>query len=157
MLKQMLKKLFVLFGAVSIVCLIALESNAQSRRAVSAAEVTGTFRDYFGGKYKGNYNEIKILALGKGKLKIFFGLTYPFVDGTGNLSANVGEAAGAATIAGDEAVYNNEDGDCRIVIKFVKPGTIRVTQEGADSQCGFGFNVSASGDYKKVRAAKPKF
>lgn len=153
----MLNRLFVLLGAATIIGGANLAANAQSRKSVSAAEVTGTFRDYFGGKFKGNYNEIKILALGKGRVKISFGLTYPFIDGTGNMSANVGEASGEATISGDEAVYENKEfGDCRIIIKFIKLGTIRITQQGTDGNCGFGFNVSASGDYKKISRTKPK-
>ncbi len=134
------------------------ETNAQTaRKAVGAAEVNGTFRDYFSGKMKGNFNEIKILALGAGKLRVSFGLVYPFIDATGAMSANVGEADGEATIKGDTATFTPADSeDCTITIKFVKPGAIRVTQNGA-SGCGFGFNVSASGDYKKTSAAKPKF
>lgn len=158
MIEKMLKRLFVLLGAVVIISAANLTANAQSRKSVSAAEVTGTFRDYFGGRFKGNYNEIKILALGRGLVKISFGLTYPFIDGTGNMSANVGEASGEATISGDEAVYENKEfGECRIVVKFVKSGSIRVTQQGTDGNCGFGFDVSASGDYKKTSRAKPKF
>lgn len=159
MFREMSQNLCALLGMSVIIFSIAAESNAQTRRkAVSAAEATGTFRDYFGGKFKGNYNEIKILAIGKGKLKISFGLTYPHLDGTGSLSANVGEAEGTATIQANEAVYENKEfGDCRITIKFVKAGVIRVEQTVADGECGFGFNVSASGDYKKTSGAKPKF
>lgn len=155
-----MKKLFGL--AFFIAALSAAQTNAQTsaqtRSAVGAAEVNGTFRSYFGGKFKGSYNEIKILALGKGKLRVFFGLTYPHIDGTGELSANVGEADGTATIEGDTAVYSSDEfGQCKITIKFVKPGTIEVNQSGVDSECGFGFNVNASGTYKKTSSAKPKF
>ena len=151
------KLLFLLFLAFTF-CFSAVNSDAQTKRkAVGAAEVNGTFRDYFTGKYKGNYNEIKILALGAGKLRVSFSLVYPFVDATGAMSANVGEADGEATIKGDTATFTPVDAeDCTITIKFVKPGAIRVTQTGA-SGCGFGFNVSASGDYKKTSGAKPKF
>jgi hypothetical protein len=153
-------KLYLLMSIFAFTLLFgsANQTFSQSRKAVGAAEVNGTFRDYFGGKFKGNYNEIKILALGKGKLKVYFGLTYPHIDGTGAMSANVGEAEGEAIIDGDTAVYSsNEFGACKITIKFVKPGTIKVDQEGTDSECGFGFNVSATGTYKKASAAKPKF
>lgn len=144
--------LFLLaFGAV-------FQIQAQTRKAVSGAEATGTFRDYFSGKFKGNYNEIKILALGKGKLKVSFDLTYPHRDAQGEMTANMGSAEGEATISGDTAVYkNSEYGECKIMIKFIKPGTIKVSQEGTDGDCGFGFNVNAGGTYKKVSGAKPKF
>jgi hypothetical protein len=154
----MSEKLLLVLCAVMLACSAAFQANAQNRKSVSAAEVNGTFRDYFGGKFKGNYNEIKILALGKGKVKVSFGLTYPYIDGTGGMTANVGEAAGEASINGDTAIYTNEEfGECKITIKFVRPGIIKVDQSGADSQCGFGFNVSASGTYKKTSKSKPQF
>ena len=134
------------------------EARAQSRKAVNATEVNGTFRDYFSGRFKGSHNEIKILALGKGKLKISFDLVYPFIDGTGGEMANVGQAQGIAEIDGDTAVFTSDELEgCKITIKFVKPGAIKVDQGGTDGQCGFGFNVSASGNYRKFSGAKPKF
>lgn len=154
----MMKKVYFILTVAGLL-FISSESFAQTaRKSVGAAEVTGTFRDYFSGKFKGSYNEIKILALGKGKLKVSFNLTYPFIDGTGGLTANTGEAEGTADISGDTAIFApGEFGDCKITIKFVKPGTINVDQSGADSQCGFGFNVSSSGAYRKTASAKPKF
>ena len=147
--------LLMLFSAIYLLSGSINQTYAQSRKAVSAAEVNGTFRSYFGGRFKGSYNEIKILALGKGKLKISFDLTYPHVNGNGDLDANVGSIDGEAEIEGDTAVFaDNEYGECAITIKFVKPGAIKVSQEG---DCGFGFNVMADGNYRKVSGAKPKF
>ena len=152
------KLLFLLFTLL-FAGFSAENSVAQiSRKTVGAAEVNGTFRAYFSGKAKGSYDEIKIFALGKGKLKIGFDLVYPYIDGTGEQSANMGEAEGIAEIVGDTAVYTNEEfGQCKITIKFAKPGTIRVNQKGTDAECGFGHNVSADGTYKKFSGAKPKF
>ena len=136
----------------------AVKTNAQNRKSVSAAETNGTFRNYFGGKSKGSYEEIKILALGKGKLRVSFDLLYPYVTASGESSANMGSAEGTAKIVGDTAVYTSEEfGSCTITIKFVKPGIIRVSQKGSDSECGFGANVTANGTYRKVSGAKPKF
>ena len=151
------KILFILF-AFFFTCALAVDSDAQTaRKAVGAAEVSGTFRDYFAGKFKGNYNEIRILALGKNKLRVRFDLTYPYIDGTGAMSANTGTAEGEAAIEGDTATFSPaETAGCVITIKFVKPGTIKVSQNGA-SECGFGFNVSAGGTYRKVSSAKSKF
>lgn len=129
-----------------------------SRASVSGGEVTGTFKHAFTGKFRGSSSDIKILALGKGKLKVSFDLIYPFVDGTGQLEANVGQADGTATINGDTALFTSGDnGECRITIKFVRAGVINVSQEGDSSGCGFGFNVSADGTYKKASSARPKF
>lgn len=151
-----MKKLLIFASLIFVFS--AITANAQSRKSVSAAEVNGTFRDYFSGKFKGSYNEIKILALGKGKVRISFGLSYPHIDGMGQMTANTGEADGTATIDGDTAIFSSEEfGQCKIVIKFVKRGTIEVTQSDVDSECGFGFNVNASGTYKKSSNAKPRF
>ena len=138
--------------------LFAAETDAQTSRAsVPANEVNGIFRYDFTGKYRGSYNEIKILALGKGKLRVAFDLVYPFTDGTGQLSANLGKADGIAAITGDTAVYRStEYGECTITIKFIKPGTISVDQQGSSS-CGFGHNVTATGRYTRTSRMKPKF
>ena len=131
---------------------------AQSRPSVSAAEVNGTFRMNFSGKYKGSASEIKILALGGGKLRVGMSLIYPYTMQNGGLMANMGELDGQAVIDGDTAVYSaTEFGKCTITIKFAGPGTIKVSQEGTDSDCGFGHNVSSDGTYKKVSSKKPKF
>jgi len=128
------------------------------RKSVSGAEVTGTFRYQFTGKFKGNYNEIKILALGKGKLRVSFDLTYPFVDGAGQMEANVGQIDGEANIEADTAMFTGGDrGRCRIRIKFVRPGALKVDEQGDNTGCGFGFNVSAGGTYRKASSVKPKF
>ncbi len=153
-----MKKLPVFLIVLFFCFLLSFEAKAQSRKSVSGAEVTGTFRDYFDGKRKGSYDEIKILALGKGKLKISFDLVYPYVDGTGAMSANTGEAAGTAEIVGDTAIFTPEDSEqCKITLKFLTGGRLKVTQAGADSDCGFGHNVTATGDYKKVSSSRPKF
>ena len=151
--KLLLSIFFTILIGVSTVNLHA----QTSRKAVGGAEVTGTFRSYYTGKFKGNYDEIQILALGRGKIRIAFELTYPYFDGAGEMSANMGSADGEAEISGDTAVYSSKEGKCTITIKFVKPGQIKVTQSGADFDCGFGHNVTADGTYKKFSGAKPKF
>ena len=152
-----MKKLLILASLVFIFSAISAV-NAQDRKSVSAAEVNGTFRSYFSGKFKGSYNEVKILALGKGKLRVAFELIHPYIDGTGGMMANAGTADGTATIEGDTATFSPaENGQCEITIKFVRRGSIEVTQSGVDSECGFGHNVNAAGAYKKTSRAKPRF
>lgn len=154
----MIKKFLPIVSVLFIAGFCAANVAAQRPRVtVAASEVNGTFRHAFTGKFKGSFNEIKILALGKGKLKVAFDLVYPHTDGTGALSANVGQATGIADISGDTAVYRSEEfGTCTITIKFVRPGTISVDQEGA-SACGFGHNVTAAGTYSRSSKVKPKF
>lgn len=147
----------MLAGVFSLLFVCAENSFAQNRKAVSAAEVTGTFRSYLG-KKNDSHNEIRIASVGKGKLMVEFLLTYPYKDADGNLIANTGAAQGEAAISGDTAVYSSTDfGQCKITIKFVKPGQIRVKQSGNDTDCGFGANVNADGNYRKTSGAKPKF
>jgi hypothetical protein len=152
----MTRKKTVSIIAASFVLLTACAGQGfaqKARKAVGTAETNGTFRDYFEGNSKGGFNEIKIRAAGKGKLKVGFNLIYPNING-----GNSGIALGEATIAGDTATFAPADFEkCRITIKFVKPGRIEVKQHANDHECGFGFNVSATGTYKKVRGAKPKF
>jgi hypothetical protein len=145
-------------GAFLFVFGAGVSADAQNRKAVGAAEVSGTFRSHFKGKFKDAYNEIKILALGKGKLRIAFELLYPHMIDDNEFTANTGSAEGIAKISGDTAVFTmKEFGACRIIIKFVRPGEIKVTQSIEEPNCGFGFNVRADGTYKKTSRAKPKF
>ena len=141
-----------------LVMTISYGASAQtSRAAVSGAEVTGTFRKAFTGRFKGSSNEIKIAALGGGRIRVAMELMYPYVV-RGELSANLGELDGQASISGDTAVYeSSEFGRCRILIRFLRPGVIDVKQEGSDADCGFGHNVLATGTYRKVSSRKPKF
>lgn len=152
----MMKKLLFSAGLLFFFCSAQI-NFAQTRAAVGAAEVNGTFRSYFSGKNKGSYNEIKFLALGGGKLRVAFDLVYPYTMANGEPMANVGTAEGTALIDGDTATFTpSETEGCTITIKFVRRGTIEVSQEG-ESECGFGNNVSSRGTYKKSSNAKPKF
>lgn len=138
----------------------AVAANAQSsRKSVSGAEVTGTFKmSFIGKKYQGMTNDLYIQALGKGKLKIMFDLIYPYTMNNGEVSVNMGSLSGEASIVGDTAVYESDEfGPCKITIKFIRPGQVKVTQDGGSFDCGFGHNVMAAGSYKKTSSAKPKF
>jgi hypothetical protein len=152
--KVMMKKL--LFICV-ILMFIGISNIFAQRKSVSGAEVTGTFRDYFDKNFKGSYNEIQIKALGGGKLEISMSLIYPYKLGTGEMTANMGDAEGTATIVGDTAIFTPDGTEtCKITIKFVKAGTIKVTEDGGENGCGFGHNVYSAGTYKKVSGKKPK-
>ena len=110
-------------------------------RSVSAAEANGTFRD---GK-----SEIKILAVGGGKLKVQMNIVAP---------RDSGSASGEATIKNDVAVFVPPETDgCTITMTFLPDGNLKVEQEGRPVDCGFGRMAPAEGTYKKVSSAKPKF
>lgn len=146
-----MKNFLTLFG-IFVLCFLSLtEANAQNRKSVSGAEVTGTFRDE-------SNSEFKILALGKGKLRVAFSGVYEFKTANGEGMANVGEAGGTAEIFGDTATFiPDETEQCTITLKFLTRRRLKVTQQGTDAECGFGHNVSADGLYKKTSGKKPRF
>src|SRR6266516_6017764 len=79
-------------------------------RSVTAAEANGTYRDVEG------KSEIKILALGHGKLKVQLALVYEYKSAAGPM-ANLGDASGEATIENDIALFVPEEGgDCKITM-----------------------------------------
>ena len=141
--------------AIGLLALASVGAAAQrSRPSVSTAEVTGTFRMNFGGKFRGTYDEIKIASIDRGKLRVSMDLLFPHVV-NGEMSPNLGSLDDTFAIKGDTASYST--GQCTLTIKFIRPGTIKITQQGMDSDCGFGHNVMANGTYRKVNSRKPKF
>lgn len=142
----------------AIVLLLAAGDAAAQRASVSGKEVTGTFKMNFRGKFAKMSNDMKIQALGGGKLRVAFDLIYPYTLRNGETSVNMGFMDTEASIVGDTAVIESEEfGSCRITIKFVRPGTVRVTQEGSSGECSFGHNVTAEGTYRKISSKRPKF
>lgn len=128
----------------AIVC-VNTPAQRQAVKVVTAAQVNGTYRSYD--------NEFRILALGKGKLKVQFDGVYHTVS----KSVNTGYAEGQATIDGNIATFKPEDTQqCEITLVFL-PGKLRVEQAGSDADCGFGHNVYSTGVYRKIRSGKPKF
>jgi len=120
---------------------------ADGQSDVTAKQVNGTW----------NYrqNEFKIWALGEQKLQVEFSVVYEYKTGNGEPTANTGEGSGIAKIEGNTANFKPDgaEDECKIILKFTN-GKLVVTQDGI---CGFGFNVSAAGTYKKVSSRKPKF
>ena len=128
--------------------LLAIASSvpAQNPKIVTAAQANGIYRYYD--------NEIRILALGKNKLRVSFDGVYH----TMSKSVNTGSTEGEATIEGNVAILDlTEFGPCKITIVFLRNNRLKVTQEGDSPDCGFGHNVYATGTYRKVRGGKPKF
>jgi hypothetical protein len=147
-------KNLLIFATMITICL-ATDTFGQ-RKSVSAKEVNGTFKMNYTGKAKDFSNQIDILAVGNGELKISFSLVHPHWNANGESMENYGTAEGTANITGDTAVYKNDEfGLCKITIKFLKLGSIKVTQGGLPSDCGFGGDVFATGTYKKVSGKKP--
>ena len=132
-----------------IICSLVLSAAVYSQgRIVTAAQANGVYG--FGS------NEIRILALGNNKLRIQMDLIWKYKTADGPM-ANTGTASGEATIENDVATFRPKDTeDCTITIKFLPGNKIKVTEDHM-LNCGFGFNVSSAGTYRKIRAGKPKF
>jgi hypothetical protein len=135
--------------------ILAFSANAfAQRKAVSAAEVTGTFK-LIGDS--GRSSEFKILSLPKGHLKVEF-FTALKLGPNGDARGNTASGSGLALISGDTATFTPdgvEPDQCNITIKFVKLGQIKITQEGG---CGFiNETISTEGIYKRTSTVKPKF
>jgi hypothetical protein len=118
------------------------------QRIVTGAQVNGTWQ------YRGSV--FHIWSLGQQKLKVEFLGTYEYKSPKGRM-ANTGLGSGTATIEGDTAIFKptevGEDEDCKITMRFTRSRLI-VNQEGI---CGFGHNVVATGTYRRISRAKPKF
>jgi len=135
-------------AAAYLVCIAFLCGTAWSqKRVVTATQANGLYRS--------GENEIRILSLGKNKLRIQMDLLWRYKNP--EPGANIGEAYGEATIENDVATFRPEGTeDCTITIKFLPKNRINVTEDHM-LNCGFGFNVSSEGTYRKIRAGKPKF
>jgi hypothetical protein len=140
-----MKKLLLLTAALLF---FGVAAYAQKPRIVTAAQANGV--------YKYRNNEIRILALGGGKLKVRMDLVYAYQSAAGP-TANIGFALGEADIENDLATFRppNTEG-CVITLKFLPGNKLRVEEEGM-LNCGFGFNVSSAGVYRKIKSGKPKF
>ena len=135
-----MKKIFFALG----LWLIALTAHGQ--KDVTEAQVNGT--------WKSGKNEFKVWALGQQKLQIEFSGIWEHKTANGP-TANEGEGSGITRIEGDTAVFKPDgaEDECKITLKFTG-GKLVATQTGI---CGFGFNVTAEGTYKKASSKKPKF
>lgn len=73
-------------------------------------------------------------------------------------SYNSGAAEGEIPLRGDTAIYRDsaQAGSCEIRFVFGDSG-VKVTQEESEVGCGFGYGVSAEGDYQLLRAGPPKW
>ena len=135
--------------AIALAASISFGVFAQKPRAVTAAEANGTYRS--------RNNEIRILALGGGKLKVKFDLSHVYGPAESGM-VNTGEATGEATIENNVAIFSTADSPkCKITMTFLPSNKLKVVQQGSDSDCGFGQNVTADGTYRKIDGRKPTF
>ena len=127
-------------------------SRAQSSQVVlHYKDVVGTYTDRSTGSV------FSIDRAPNGMLSIDFEGVYPIRTPDGGRSANIGSASGTAKLIGDTAIFKpGETTGCTIKLVF-KPRKLIVTQQGNDTDCGFGHNVSADGTYKLTSRRAQKF
>lgn len=141
-----MKSLIALFAFVIVSFVLPPATSAQNPKIVTAKQANGVYRSYD--------NEIRILALGRNKLRVQFDGIYRTIS----KSVNTGYAEGEATIEGNVALLEIPDfGACKITMVFLRNNRLKVTQDGDSPDCGFGHNVRADGTYRKIRGGKPKF
>jgi hypothetical protein len=112
---------------------------------ITADQVSGVYRD--------GASELRLLALGPNKLKIEFKIDWT-IDGyytNDGYHPNTGDAAGEATIEGNEARFISGDTKkCTITLTFLT-NRIEVTHEGLAADCGYKHKVVAAGTYRRIK------
>ena len=111
---------------------------AEATPPITAARINGV--------YEQGENQISLLSLGHGKVRVQFDL---------NNMAAAGFALGDATLDADTLTYGEPPKftRCKTSIKFLPKGQLDV---GVYSDCGW-TRVGASGPYRKLKAGVPKF
>ena len=127
-----------MIACLSAALVLTPSALTQNPKIITAAQANGVYSSYD--------NEIRILALGKNKLKVQFDGVYHTIS----KSVNTGSASGEATIEGNVAVFElREWGPCKITMVFLSRNRLKVWQEGDSPDCGFGHNVRADGTLSK--------
>lgn len=129
---------------------------AVSEEIESAAKQNGGKTGTYKYKSGGARNQISVQELEGNKLRVELYASYEYKAASGLLNANVGEAKGIATLAGDRAILLPEETEgCEISLKF-SGNKLIVKPKNEFESCGFGLNVSAAGTYIKT-SGKPDF
>ncbi len=137
--------------------LLAFAFNAATARAQSSTTAVLHYKDVVGTYRERSGSTFSIDRAPQGMLSINFEGNYEYRMADGGMMANTGAASGTAKLVGDTAVFKPaETTACTLTLVF-KPRRLIVKQEGNDSDCGFGHNVSADGTYKLTSRRVAKF
>jgi hypothetical protein len=148
-----MKRGLLLLLLLSIASTQALAQNARAsskkRLTASPASVAGTYKDVSNG--------FEIVEAADHQVAIDFTGYWPNIRPSqmkkyGVETLNVGGFQQTVPLRNNVAIVKLEftDDPCIITIRFLR-GRLKVTQEGASNDCGFGFNVEANGVYRKMR------
>ena len=113
-------------------------------QAVTADQVEGVYRS--------DRDELLIRAFGGDKLKV----TLDLDTTTSKRYPKSGLAEGEASIVGNVATFVPEGATkCHIKMKFLT-NRVEVTQEGSGVDCGFVFDFSVAGTYRRIKGGHPR-
>lgn len=135
--------------ALSLACLGLLASGSVRAAALPPERVNGMYvmKD---GPSSGT---LGLELLPGNKLRVALDLSF-----VGLVGSSTGAGGGEAPLKGNVAtlVIKNEwqSEPCVISLSFEPANTVRVSQKGSGSDCGFGSHVTADGAYAKVRGGK---
>lgn len=129
-------------GRYLVGCSICFASTANA--SVTPEQMEGIYvaKDASGVK------ELHLAYVGKGKLKVSYNLK------SSSKPPAIGVGGGDANVSTDVATFA-KSGACSIAMRFEPGNRLAVTQTGSDTDCGFGSNVTANGEYTKSRGGKP--
>jgi hypothetical protein len=122
--------------------------TSSSTKVKVPGNVTGHYRM----RFQEFRNRIDVQQLPDGKVK--FDLLALWVSHYNPENVHNGTAQGIVRLENGKAIYEAEG--CRLEIMFL-PNKLHITQAEGIGDCGFGANVTATGDYRKVDNKKPKF
>jgi len=146
-------KVFILLLLLALDLTSALHGSAARNPFVPQANRPTLSAAQINGLYRSGRNSFRVLVLGHDKLKVQFNGEWMTRWGYPNL----GEAIGNATFEDNVATFIPKGTNkCTITMTFA-PRRMNVTQQGTDTECGFGHNVMANGIYRRVKAGRPKF
>ena len=126
---------------------------AAAQQADTAALFNGTWEWRLGSMEEhGARAELRIWTLDERRLQVEFEGAFAYKTGIGH-TVNSGSAQGVALVRHGEARFKGEGTDCWFILRLGGDRMV-VTQVG--STC-VGFNVTATGTYRRVSADRPTF
>lgn len=135
-----------------VIILLLVSFNATSQTPLlkhpKTKNVTGQYRL----RNEEFRNWLDVRQLPGGKIK--FVLIALWVSPNNPQNIHNGELHGVVPLVGGVAIY--ESRSCRITMKF-SSNKVAVTESDENGDCGFGANVTAVGNYRKVSSKSPKF
>jgi hypothetical protein len=135
-----------LFCLVFLLSMTSLASAEQPGRNATN-DFTGTYVMDQGDKAGGT---LMVLYLPENKLK------FELECHRGAPSYNSGEASGIIAVRNAAGMFRTTEfgGECEITFAFQKSG-VTISQNGSDSDCGFGFGVRCDGHYRLKSRKQP--